>query len=137
MNLTIENTLPKFNEKELPLEKAFLLTEAAIHKKLNVILIFTSLDQMFNLNNQLRNKSQPTDVLSLPSDHNAGEVFICPEYIYKQKYNSDRIVHLWIHGLLHLAGYTHEHNDDFEIMSQHEISLCQKLNLIHPYLDRH
>lgn len=133
MNLTIDNTLPELNDKELPLEKAFNLTQKAIQQELDVTLIFTSLDRMFNLNNQLRGKAQPTDILSLPLEHNTGEVYICPEYIFNQGYNTDRITHLWIHGLLHLAGYTHDHEEDFKIMSQYEIDLCQQLELANPY----
>lgn len=133
MTLSINNTLTNFDPSKVPFEKAFVLTQNAIQTQLEIALILVSQDRMFQLNNDLRGKPSATDVLSLPLEDNEGEVFICPDYIFSQGYDLDRITHLWIHGLLHIAGYTHDGDDDFEVMSQLESQLCLELGLADPY----
>jgi|GEM_PF-5922247 probable rRNA maturation factor len=135
MSFTIENQLTHFNETALPLEQAFQITEKSIEHKLNVTLLFVSLDEMFNLNNRLRQKSTPTDILSLPDSQDSGEVFICPDYIFSQGYSNDRITHLWVHGLLHLSGFTHDGQSDFKIMREHETNICLELGIKDPYAE--
>lgn len=133
MTLKIYNTIEHFDKKKLPLRKAFKATEAAINKTLNITLIFQSTDTMFQINNQLRGKPSATDVLSLPFEPNEGEIYICPDFIYQQGYNDNRIIHLWVHGLLHIAGFTHDADQDFTIMKSLEITILNTIGLPNPY----
>ena len=89
---------------------------------------------MFHLNNQLRNKASATDILSLPLQKNEGEIFICPDYILEAGYGDNRFIHLWVHGLLHIAGYTHDNDHDFQEMSNHEIAILETLKIENPYV---
>lgn len=132
MNPIINHT--NLDVSTIPFKKALMLTEKAISKKIEATLLLVSKDEMFNLNNQLRGKTSPTDILSLPLDTDSGEIYICPDYIFSQGFTNNRIIHLWIHGLLHLAGYTHDNDDDFAIMSDLEINLCAKLGISNPYM---
>ena len=56
-----------------------------------------------------------------------------PEYIIESGYSSERIIHLFIHSLLHILGYTHDSDDDFNEMSQVEINILNQMNIENPY----
>lgn len=88
---------------------------------------------MFNMNNQLRQKAKPTDVISLPLDESTGEIFLCPDYIQASGYPQERITHLFVHSLLHIAGFTHDGDDDFAEMSQYEVKILAELDIENPY----
>ena len=91
-------------------------------------LVFCGVKKIRALNRDFRQKDKKTDVLSFPifsslrKGHkefvpqgliNLGDIFICKEVAEKQarEFNislEEEIVHLFIHGLLHLYGYDHE-----------------------------
>jgi probable rRNA maturation factor len=64
------------------------------------------------LNREHRNIDRPTDVLSFPVDEGGpsagprelGDVVICPEH-------TEDLIEAVVHGVLHLCGYDHEHDD--------------------------
>ena len=70
------------------------------------------------LNRQFRKKDTPTDVLSFPSDQRGylGEVVIASGVAARQARDAGHSLGtelrvLALHGLLHLLGYDHEHDD--------------------------
>lgn len=126
----IHNTTDHFNHSLIPLDKACQITEQQLGKKLAFTVSFVDTNTMFSMNNQLRSKPNPTDVLSVPSTQ---EIFLCPDYIYANGYDNDRILHLFVHALLHLNGYTHDATDDFNEMSALERKICLALDLKDPY----
>ena len=72
---------------------------------------------------------RPTDVLSfdLSSDGKlSGEVVISPQIALENAEaealsGEEEVENLLIHGLLHLLGYSHDHDDDSEVMfDRHE-----------------
>ncbi len=93
-----------------------------------ISLVFCGVKKIRSLNRQYRHKDNITDVLSFPiysslrKGHkefvpqgliNLGDIFICKEVAAKQarEFNISlerEIIHLFIHGLLHLYGYDHE-----------------------------
>lgn len=96
------------------------------------------------LNRRFRGKNQPTDVLSFPAGKGprngfAGDIAISVD-IAKQ--NAKRLGHataeeikiLCLHGLLHLAGFDHEH--DQGQMAKKERSLRRRLGLISGLTER-
>ena len=105
-----------------------------------VNVLVTSSTELRVLNRRFRGADKPTDVLSFPSPpadrdkmkNVAGEVAISADIARK---NATRLGHsvadevkiLVLHGILHLAGYDHEH-DNGE-MARKEISLRQQLRL--------
>ena len=86
--------------------------------------------RMSELNGQFRGKPTPTNVLSFPAGDAAGpdveraapgELAIAFETVRDEavrdgKPFGDHLVHLWIHGLLHLMGHDHETDAEAEIM---------------------
>jgi len=83
------------------------------------------------LNKQYRKKDYPTDVLSfslqegdfLPNPHtNLGDIVISIDTAQRQADQrgetlAEEFLILFIHGLLHLIGYTHDHWEDEKMMN--------------------
>ena len=70
------------------------------------------------LNRQYRRKDAPTDVLSFPSDERGfmGDIVIAAGVARRQARDAGHSLQtelrvLALHGLLHLLGYDHEHDD--------------------------
>lgn len=108
---------------------------ARLHGAVNVLI--TSSRELRALNRRFRRKDRPTDVLSFPpvlglADGFAGDVAISADIAAQ---NARRLGHstaqeikiLMLHGLLHLAGYDHEH--DHGEMARKEKSLRRFLRL--------
>jgi probable rRNA maturation factor len=97
------------------------------------------LAEMSDLNQQYRGKTGPTDVLSFECDDLCaavdpdepvmlGDVVIAPEVAETQAAEYGHTVEeelnlLLVHGVLHLLGYDHEHDDDAEVMQGRERAL--------------
>jgi rRNA maturation RNase YbeY len=82
-------------------------------------LAFVSKAEIKKLNKKFRKKDKATDVLSFELKGNKGylgEIVICPE-IVKEK--GEKIMEVFVHGILHLCGYDHEKSKkDAEIMEK-------------------
>jgi probable rRNA maturation factor len=120
------------------LKSFFSYLEEALIKSLSfsgqIEVIFIDIEQIRQINKQYRNKDYPTDVLSfnLDSEGIVGQVFVCYDIALEQskehKWSIENEVALLItHGVLHIYGYDHENQDDFEKMREME---NQILNLM-------
>lgn len=110
-------------------------------------LLFTDDAKMSGINAEWRDKNQPTNVLSFPgSDIEIGEqsdfmigdlVFayetVSREAIEQEKRFDDHLVHLIIHGFLHLFGYDHIEDEEAEQMEAIEIASLTKIGINDPY----
>jgi probable rRNA maturation factor len=83
-----------------------------------ITLAVTSDARIAALNRQFRRKNRPTDVLSFPSDEPAylGDIVIAQGVARRQAKEAGHSLQtelrvLALHGLLHLLGYDHEHDD--------------------------
>ena len=114
-------------------------------------------DRMRDLNKRFRGKDSPTNVLSFPSGDDGmeddierdgavpetgvltpGEIAIAYETLRREakdeaKSLSDHLVHLWVHGLLHLMGHDHEAEAEAELMEAGEIRVLARLGIANPY----
>ena len=117
-------------------------------KKRNLISVMFSTDKkVMQLNKQFRNINKPTNVLSFPSLTNSktkfkevflGDIIFSIETILSEaKINNisiiDHLIHLFIHGLLHLLGYDHETEDEARDMENLEITILEQLSIPNPY----
>jgi probable rRNA maturation factor len=108
-----------------------------------------SIAEMSLLNQEYRQKSGPTNVLSFPSSlpeaiqkqleqPHLGDLVICPEVLAKEALEQQKELdahwaHIVIHGALHLLGHDHMHAEEEKIMQACEINLLQTLNIANPY----
>ena len=87
------------------------------------------------LNKTFRNKNKPTDILSFPIKKKInneffylGDIIISYEYMNKPKTINliqfkKKVAKIFIHGFLHLMGFEHKKNKDFEKMQKEELKL--------------
>jgi probable rRNA maturation factor len=110
------------------------------------------------LNADFRDKPQPTNVLSWPSDERGattdgappappdqtdpelGDIAISYDTCALEareagKTMADHTTHLVVHGMLHLLGYDHVRDADATLMEGLEIQILGKLGLADPYRD--
>jgi len=107
------------------------------NKNLEFSILLTNNAKMKKLNNKFRKKNKITDVLSFPLKYITknniyiGDIAISFEIIKKRSrmsnfnYEFDK---MWIHGYLHLAGYDHKKNKDYNRMNKKELLILNYLN---------
>jgi probable rRNA maturation factor len=98
-----------------------------------------------NLNKTYRDKDQPTNVLSFPSDLPIeidemilGDIVICTSIVANEaklqnKTFEHHLIHMAIHGTLHLLGYDHVKPMDAQKMESLEIKILEKMQINNPY----
>ena len=109
------------------------------------------------LNADFRDKPQPTNVLSWPSQERAaatpgaapelpvpgpdpelGDIAIAYDTCAREAHEagkplSDHVTHLIVHAVLHLLGYDHIRDEDATLMQAIEVAILGKLGLSDPY----
>ena len=99
-------------------------------------------DTVAELNQRFRGKSGPTNVLSFPAPANPegqiGDIVlaygVCAREAAEQgKTLEHHLMHLTVHGVLHLLGYDHEADDEAEAMEALERSILETLGVSDPY----
>lgn len=101
------------------------------------------------LNRKYRGKAGPTNVLSFageeaPGPRGAGaprllgDVVLAHETVAREaaaqeKPLADHFCHLVVHGILHLLGYDHQHDDEAALMERMEIDILHSLGVPDPY----
>ncbi len=135
---------PKWKKKIKNIKNYFKIKQRKFNnyynsqKKIMEFTVFlTNNSKMKNLNRKYRKINKPTDVLSFPlnmkikSKIYLGDIAISYEIVNKRSYNSSFVYELdkmWIHGYLHLSGYDHIKNLDFEKMHKKENLIFNQLN---------
>lgn len=89
-----------------------VMKDKVLGKEYDLSVVIVSREKIQALNKQYRNIDAPTDILSFPLSKTEGEIFINPEETEKMAPDFDRsyenfFAYLFIHGLVHLAGYDH------------------------------
>ena len=110
-----------------------------------ISILFSGDVKVTELNKYYRNINKPTNVLSFPSKQIntkskifLGDIVFSSQTIIEEakrdnKNLEDHLIHLFIHGVLHLLGYEHETEDDAYIMESLEIKVLNNLNIDNPY----
>lgn len=113
---------------------SFILESEGI-KEAEVSVAFVNEEEMKRINEEFRNRPEPTDVLSFLYDVHprlSGEIILCPRYISYQAetFNNDfkkELVMAIIHGILHMLGYDHEKSkEEAELMWQRQREIEQR-----------
>ena len=130
---------------------------AAFDKRAFEITVVLADDKMIkNLNHDFRGKNMPTNVLSFPQFNMAkfrktilddfskkeeiplGDVVLAFETIKREsrlekKKLESHVLHLVIHGVLHLLGYDHMNDKDAKKMEKMECDILETLGYPDPY----
>ena len=97
------------------------------------------------LNKEYRSKNQVTNVLSFQSDvpeevgeQILGDVVICVDVVREEalvggKIFLDHLIHMAIHGILHLLGHDHSDLTSADKMKLIEINFLDKIGIKNPY----
>lgn len=96
----------------IPSHDFVAMKEKVLGKEYDLSVVIVSRERIQELNKQYRDIDAPTDILSFPLSETEGEIFINPEETEKMAPDFDRtyenfFAYLFIHGLVHLAGYDH------------------------------
>ena len=112
-----------------------------------VSLLFTDDEEIRDLNARFRNKDKPTNVLSFPGPEGSqipgipphlGDIALAYETIIREAESEGKsfehhLIHLIVHGFLHLAGYDHEDAEEADEMEGLERLILQGLAISDPY----
>ena len=133
--------------KGLNLINKELKTSKANNPCLTVSLRFTNIRNMKKLNYSFSGSNKETNVLSFIPDPNetdennnyVGDIAICVDVLKKEakeqnKNFLDHLIHLFIHGVLHLLGFKHDADREALKMEQIEKNILSKLGIEDPYL---
>jgi probable rRNA maturation factor len=110
--------------------------------ELVVSVLLSDDDALADLNQRFRDKAGPTNVLSFPAPANPegqiGDIAlaygVCAREADEQgKTLEDHLMHLSVHGVLHLLGYDHETDSEAEAMEALERSILETLGVSDPY----
>ncbi len=102
------------------------LRKDILGKKYSLSVAFVDENKSQEINKKYRKKNKPTNVLSFALRENAGELVLCKSVVKKEakklgRKESDWLIFLVIHGMLHLKGMQHG-----SIMEEAEIKYGQK-----------
>ena len=113
---------------------------------LSISLRFTNISNMKKLNSCYSGINRETNVLSfLPNlketDENnnlVGDIAICVDVLKKEakeqnKICLDHLLHLFLHGVLHLMGFGHDSDEEALEMETLEKKILSKLGIEDPY----
>lgn len=125
-----------------------------------ISVLWTNDSEMAGINKQFRQQDKPTNILSFPAqdflpdiqisdtktpDTKASEPIFLGDMALGFETVTDEaadngqpaehhLAHLFLHGLLHLAGYDHQNEAEAEEMEALEIQLLAEMNIPNPYL---
>ena len=132
-----------------------LISHVNINQKLYISVLLTNDKQIAKINMKSRKKSNPTNILSFPSNqytninnklnnNDGNEIFcgdivisierITDEAIKQKKKLIDHFLHIFIHGLLHLFGFDHKTNKQANTMEYTEAKILNHIGIKDPYL---
>ena len=136
--------------------KAYGMAYEAIKLTLNkcdrlsseITIRLTDEKEMRTLNRKWRNKDKSTNVLAFPTNNNInivnkseyiGDVVLSyndikSEAIERNITFIDHMIHILIHGVLHLCGYGHSKKKDEFIMINNEKLILDKVGIKDPYI---
>ena len=118
MDVQINNlTLKKINKKFIKrvVEKAVKLVNLKGFNELSIVFVR---DKKIKELNKLRGRNEITDILTF----DYGEIFICPSQVKKNELGI-----ILIHGILHLAGYNDQTEEEYNKIINKQEEIWQKI----------
>ena len=97
---------------KLPSLPFVLMAKDILGKNFELSLVFVGDKESQEINKTYRDKDYPTNVLSFPLSESSGEIFINLKKVrldaplFEKTYH-EFLLHIVIHGMLHVKGYDH------------------------------
>ena len=120
--------------------KAFPKKYKFFGKKISFSLLLSNNKSIKRLNKEFRNKNKSTDILSFPINRKIkiskqtyiGDIIISYNFIDKPKSQKivnfkEKLIKIFIHGFLHLLGFNHIKNVDYQKMLNEEKRIYQSV----------
>ncbi len=115
--------------------------KATLMQECEIVLRIVDEQEGYDLNDSYRSKPYATNVLTFVYDDLqplTGDIVLCAPVIEKEaqqqnKELSAHYAHLTVHGVLHLQGYDHLHDDEAVVMEQCETKILTQLGYAAPY----
>jgi probable rRNA maturation factor len=115
--------------------------QAALERDATVTLRIVDEAEARRLNREFRRKNYATNVLTFAYEEHeplSGDLVLCAPVIEDEaqrqgKTTRAHYAHLVVHGILHLQGYDHEHDEDAAVMESRETEIVTKLGYPAPY----
>jgi len=149
IDILVDNDVDADLPSQACIESTVRLTyEKAVHQKASpqVCIRFAHDGIIQTLNAQWRGKDKLTDVLSFPMqdgdtytpEEPLGDIILAMPFVIDEAQRLGcephaHIQHLIIHGMLHLLGYDHIHDDEAYTMQALESEIMKELHLHQPY----
>ena len=118
--------------------RAFPKKYKFFNKKVTFTLLLSNNKNIKKLNKVFRKKNKTTDILSFPIEKKIkiskytylGDIIISYNYLDKPKSQDlklfrEKLIKIFIHGFLHLLGFDHKRNKDYDKMLREENLLFQ------------
>ncbi len=123
------------------------LRAAKFSEQADIVVLLCSDAEMRQLNAEYRQKDAPTNVLSFPApksmrikgvlehlgDMSLGLETCVREAKEQKKTLKNHVLHLSIHGALHLLGYDHQDDEEANVMEALERDILKDLGVADPY----
>lgn len=145
-NIIGTKAIPSKSQLQQWVDEAFSTVSKAFTKKQRHITIrIINKEESAQLNEDFRHKKGPTNILSFSSNpipgfdpDSIGDLAICGPLVIEEAKAQEKDLlshwaHLIVHGILHLAGYDHETDEDAETMENLEIKILKKIGYDSPY----
>ncbi len=128
-----------------------VLSEFDFDRNVEVNIKLTDDAEIQILNREFRSKDKPTNVLSFPgmteddldylpddAHFHLGDIALAYETIQheandQEKTLQNHVLHLTVHGLLHLLGFDHETDAEADEMETLEVDILAKQSIPNPY----
>ena len=120
---------------------------AGRHQQAEVVIRVVDELESAHLNKTYRNKAGATNVLSFPFEapeqvemELLGDLVLCAPVIKNESIQQHKTIeshwaHMTVHGVLHLLGYDHLHNDQAVKMESLETEILTSMGYKAPYAD--
>ena len=116
----------------------FKIIKFSSNNEISISFLLTSNSEIKLLNQKYRNKNKPTNVLSFPMNEKIenknylGDVVIACEKIIDESYEQNikkykYLSKMTIHGVLHLLGYKHDTDRQFNKMNSIEKNILEEI----------
>ena len=109
-------------------------------------VLFADDAEISDLNNRFRGRRQATNVLSFPAApapgpvSSLGDIVLASETVANEALSGGltpdhHIIHLLVHGFLHLLGFDHVNERDAKAMEELETAILARLDIADPHAD--